>query len=229
MFWIFIKRLDWHRGGSEKKIQCIIPCVCGIAWYRFHQRERLMKAVFNPLVLTYWWLHTQPRRTPRIDCMIEIPIIANPSVSDPMFSQEQSLQRSDGCMSGALAGCCAGISSGFSSLYLQRVERWRDAAGGTSGGKNNYWAYFLPESFTHQRARRRGLFPLHCYYEMKNGRRIGTVTGRLLYLPVICLRLDRSGHCSVRRYAHPPMISDADPRLWAADGCAAHCERRGVI
>lgn len=41
--------------------------------------------------------------------------------------------------------------------------------------------------------------PLLCYYEMKNGQQISTVTARLVYLPVICLLLDRSGQCAVWR------------------------------
>lgn len=67
-----------------------------------------------------------------IDCMIEIPIIANPSVSDPMFNQEQSLEHSNGCMTSMLAIVVLGfhqdsiacISSVWAMVGRDRRDKW---------------------------------------------------------------------------------------------------------
>lgn len=174
-----------------------------------------MTAVLNTLFLKYWSLHTACLR----DCMIEIPIIANPWVSDLRFKQEQSLEHSDGCMTSMLAIVVLGFHQD-SIVCISSDERWWDTTRGTSGGKNNYWAYFPPKSFTHQQVQQKGLVPLHCYYEMKNGQQISTETGCLLYLPVICLLLDRSGHCAVWGGSRPLMISVSQPLLCVVDGCA---------
>lgn len=76
-----------------------MPYIYTIDWYRIYQLDTHMTAVFNPLFLKYWSLHTASLR----DCMIEIPIIANPRVSDLTLKQEQSLEHSDGCMTSMLA------------------------------------------------------------------------------------------------------------------------------
>lgn len=106
---------------------------------------------------------------------------------------------------------CSGIFIRIQSPVSSVCEWWKDTTGGTSRGKNNYWPYFIPKSFTHQQAQQKGLFPLHCYYEMKNRQQMSTVTGHLVYLLVICLLLDRSGHCAVLNGAHPLMISVLQP------------------
>lgn len=135
------------------------------------------------------------------------PISVNSWVADLMLKQVQSFLQSDGCISSVLAIVVLGFHQD-SIVCISCDEWWWGATRGTSRGKNNYWAYFLPKSFTHQQAQQKSTLPLHCYYEMKNGRQIRTETGCLLYLPVICLLLDRNGHCAVW---DPPMISVSEP------------------
>lgn len=101
--------------------------------------------------------------------MIAIPIIANPWVSDLMFNQEQSLEHSDGCMTSMLAFVVPGFHQD-SIVCISSDERWWDTTRGTSRGKNNYWAYFLPKSFTHQQAQQKGLSPCIVIMKWKMGR-----------------------------------------------------------
>lgn len=100
--------------------------------------------------------------------MIAIPIIANPWVSDLMCNQEQSLEHSDGCMTSMLAFVVLGFHQD-SIVCISSDERWWDTTRGTSRGKNNYWAYFLPKSFTHQQAQQKGLSPCIVIMKWKMG------------------------------------------------------------
>lgn len=121
----------WHCHSSEKD-SVHNKRTYLTEWYRFHQLETHMNVVSNPLVLTYWSFHTSCR-LPYIDCMIEIQIIANPSVSDPVFNQEQSPEHSDGCMTSMLAIVVLGfhqdsiacISSLWAMVGRDRRDKWR--------------------------------------------------------------------------------------------------------
>lgn len=102
--------------------------------------------------------------------MIAIPVIANLRVSDLMFKQEQSLEHSDGCMTSMLAFVVPGFHQD-SIVCISSDERWWDTTRGTSRGKNNYWAYFLPKSFTHQQAQQKRLSPRIVIMKWKMGSR----------------------------------------------------------
>lgn len=73
--------------------------------YWRHQLGTRMKVAFNPLLLFFHIsVASYSFAVFNIDCLIEILIIANPSVSDPVFAGKQSLERDGGCAARHCAG-----------------------------------------------------------------------------------------------------------------------------
>lgn len=97
-------------------------------------------------------------------------ISVNSWVADLMLKQVQSFLQNDGCITSVLAIVVLGFHQD-SIVCISCDEWWWGATRGTSRGKNNYWAYFLPKSFTHQQSQQKVLFPCIVIMKWKMGGR----------------------------------------------------------